>query len=266
MDNSTQELVNETLRKMGRNLHNYQIVERIWKEQYKTTQVKFTAENQEKMLANSREIPNKITMGPLSEIHMEAMFHPKNETELEEVPEKTLFTGKISFHISECEGQSVNRKNIVDRLVNERNALAHSSSEQFDHITGFDCIEFCALLDEQNSRIIEEINYLNSISTSYKESMAALIGQLKQMTQSDIYIYSVNGYYQKCTGEEGEAPFSFTIQSSRTFQVYDFNLLLIDLSSKLVDERGLMPNPNKIVVTRLELLGSQTEIETAIKG
>lgn len=80
----------------------------------------------------------------------------------------------------------------------------------------------------------------------------------KNSTKSDEYIYSVIGHYRKSYGEE-KAPFNFTIESSRTFQVYDFNLLLINLSGKLSDERGIMPNPNEIVITKLELLDQQTE-------
>lgn len=76
--------------------------------------------------------------------------------------------------------------------------------------------------------------------------------------KSDEFIYSVIGHYRNSSGEE-KVPFDFTIESSRTFQVYDFNLLLINLSSKLSDERGLMPNPNEIVITKLELLDQQTE-------
>lgn len=78
------------------------------------------------------------------------------------------------------------------------------------------------------------------------------------VVQSDIYIYEVTGHYKKNSGEE-KGLFSFSIESCRTLQVYDFSLLLINLSGKLADERGLMPNPNEIVITKLELLNSTTE-------
>lgn len=171
MDNDTQELLNETLRKMGRNLLNYQIVEEIWKAQYAWSEMQTTIENGE-AIVKKRETTRNIPMGWLSENHRKAIFSSPKEPEVKEEIESVSI--KTSFHFSEGGGLSKNRKKQVVELVRERNALVHSSLGKFDHKTGLGCLEFCALLDEQNSRIIEEITFLNQISTTFKEATQVL--------------------------------------------------------------------------------------------
>lgn len=185
MDNDTQELLNETLRKMGRNLLNYQIVERIWKAQYSFSEVQVTIENGEAKIIDKRKIVRNTPMGWLSENHRKAIFSYPKETELKEDIE--CLSIKRSFHFSGDGELSKNRKKQVLELVRERNALVHSSSEKFDGTTGLGCIEFCALLEEQNSRIIEEIKLLNKISTTFKETNQVL----RRFLESEEFIRSI---------------------------------------------------------------------------
>lgn len=171
MDNDTQELLNKTLRKMGRNLLNYQIIEEIWKAQYTFSEMQTTVENGETII-KKRETARNTPMGWLSENHRKAIFTAPKETDVEENIECVSI--KASFHFSEGGELSENRKKQVVELVRERNALVHSSIGKFDRKTGLGCAEFCALLDEQNSRIIEEIKFLNQISTTFKEATQVL--------------------------------------------------------------------------------------------
>lgn len=171
MDKDTEELLNETLRKMGRNLLNYQIVEGIWKAQYIFSETQSTIENGETII-KKREITRNTPMGWLSENHRKTIFSSPKETEVEEDIESVSI--KTSFHFSKGGDLSKKRKKQVVELVRERNALVHSSLGKFDHKTGLGCAEFCALLDEQNNRVIEEIKFLNQISMTFKEASQVL--------------------------------------------------------------------------------------------
>jgi hypothetical protein len=146
-------------------------VERIWKSQYRISSLETIIENDEVKIITP-VIEPKITMGVLFKKHIKAIFSLPNEQPPKE--ETTQFSIKTSFHLSGDGTLSEDRKKRVLELVTERNELAHSILEKFDHITGVGCRELCVLLDEQNYRILEEIEFLNTMSTSYKEAIIEL--------------------------------------------------------------------------------------------
>jgi hypothetical protein len=187
MNNEQQlrDLVHETLRKMGRNLLNYQIVERVWKEQYKISYLKTFVEGGEVKSAGAPSLDRKVTMGPLAEYHRQAIFTPPSDLRADD--EIKHITIKTSFRIGEDGELSELRKEKISTLVKERNELAHSIAEKFDHMTGFGCREVCLLLDEQNFRILEEIEYLNSINQIYK----AAIAELKAFMETEAFMRGI---------------------------------------------------------------------------
>jgi hypothetical protein len=182
-------LLNETLRKMGRNLLNYQIVEKIWKAQYKVSNIETMFENGEARIINKPVIRRNIPMGWLSENHRKAIFSsPKEHEPIEEINHPSI---KTSFRVGEGGTLSIDRKQQVNMLVKERNELVHSISEKFDHSTGVGCREICAILDEQNIRILEEIAFLNTISSSYKETIL----ELQKYLNSEEFISAIENQF-----------------------------------------------------------------------
>lgn len=181
-DQEYQAVLTETLRKIGRNLLNYQIVEKIWKAQLKIANVETRLESGQMINISKPEPSRNIPMGWLSENHRKSLFSSFKEESTNKHIE--TFSIKTSFRVGENGSLSKLRQEQIVRLVQERNELVHSISEKFDHTSSNSCLELCTKLDEQNIRILEEIRFLNEISVGYKEAIV----EIQKYIESDEFM------------------------------------------------------------------------------
>jgi hypothetical protein len=172
-----QEVLTATLRKIGRNLLNYQIVEKQWRLQIKFSRISSVGG----VAKNSNSDSMKMPMGFLADKHTKSIFNPaENDSEYEEIDEITIHS---TFGIEKDKESYKKRYDQVKVLVKERNALAHKLVDSFNHLNRESCLDFCKQLDEENERINAEIQYLNSISNGFVE--------ICKFMQSDEFIDTV---------------------------------------------------------------------------
>ena len=184
-EDECQENLTATLRKIGRNLLNYQLVERLWKTHLNFADVTTVLDNGAIKVKTSEKSRRKIPMGWLAETHRKSLFTPIQDAETEETSSK--ITIKTSFRIGEDGTLNDSRRKQVVTLVKERNHLVHSLSETFDSTSKESCINLSVKLDEENIRILEELEFLKNISSSYQE----YIREIQKYFESDEFINEI---------------------------------------------------------------------------
>ncbi|MDO8329098.1 MAG: hypothetical protein Q7T36_01340 [Fluviicoccus sp.] len=180
-----QNTLTNTLRKIGRNLLNYQRVEMLWKSQINISDVTVEIINGEAVVRQKKSSTRPQPMGWLAENHRKLLFSKFPEQDTKVNPETISIT--TSFRIEDVTLSSDRRKDILI-LVQERNILVHLLAETFDHTSKNDCIRLCAELDQQNARIIHEIEFLNNISKSFQDE----IKEITKYLESESFINDIS--------------------------------------------------------------------------
>jgi hypothetical protein len=165
-----QEILTTTLRKIGRNLFNYQVVEKYWKSHINLSSILTSSETNLAEYPNADAIRRSIPMGWLADNHTKSLFIPKPEAD-SELNEDDDFSVYFSFAINrDDEGRKARRRQ-VRTLIEDRNKLVHSLVDRFNCSDRNSCLSLCTQLDEEHERIIAELQYLRSISAAIKEGM-----------------------------------------------------------------------------------------------
>ncbi len=176
-----QSALDETLRKIGRNILIFQKMEAILKYMVSNSSLEGTARNlKENHVKNIISVSQK-TMGNLVKDLFASVYAEKRAMEpiAEEFNDAFI---KISFKIdadSECIEQ---RKLALGRIVAERNLLIHQSLSSFDSTSIENCRTLSATLDEQAERVRPELDNLrllaNAIYEGRKDAFDALVKEL----------------------------------------------------------------------------------------
>jgi hypothetical protein len=174
-------ILNNTLQKIGRNLLNYQYVENLWKRHLNIADVTAVFDNGVIEIKNIKKSKRNIPMGWLAENHRKSLFASAQDIQSEDVPEK--ITIKTSFRL-EGEALSEERRKQVLILLKERNFLVHKLPEIFDNTSKESCFNLDIRLDEENFRILEELDFLKNISSVCQET----IREIQKYLQSDEFI------------------------------------------------------------------------------
>jgi tellurite resistance protein len=182
-ENEYQVILTNTLRKIGRNLINYQLVERLWKMHLGIVDIKTELSPEPTTNKQSKKCRDNIPMGWLAVNHRKSLFTPIQDTETED--SLSQITIKTSFRIEDGDGVlNKNRREELSRLLKERNFLVHSLSEVFDSKSEESCLNISAKLDEENIKILKEIEFLNNISSTYQDCVRELLEHF----ESDAFI------------------------------------------------------------------------------
>jgi hypothetical protein len=161
----------EALRKVGRNVVNFQKVEACLKyliavSDFQTTKDGLSAEYERRNAKTQR-----LSFGQLSETFYQTIYGT------EPVAVGTNNGNHISISTSfrvETEAATVKRqKRTLSALVTERNRLIHRDLSSFDHNSISSCRDLIAMLDEQNVRVLSQL-----------EDLAALIAEFKVLMDS----------------------------------------------------------------------------------
>jgi hypothetical protein len=163
---------NDALRKIGRNVVNFQKVETCLKYLIAVSDVQSTREtlipHQEKRTARIRKLP----LGKLSEAFYESVYGAEPE------PTATTDRSKISLSTSfrvEADAATLDqRRRTLSKLVAERNKLIHKDLSGFDRNSISHCRSLSEALDLQNVRILQQLDDLKILIDTFKEHIAAL--------------------------------------------------------------------------------------------
>ncbi|HSC67348.1 MAG TPA: hypothetical protein VLC79_06650 [Cellvibrio sp.] len=171
-----EKILAETLRKVGRNLYNYQQVEKIWNLHIKNRSIKTTIGQDGVPVVKKPESSKRaLPMGWVAENYRKALY--ASDTESEDQSEEFSISSKFSIE-AEFDALAERRKQML-QVVRERNLLVHSLVERLDAKSTESLIILGRELDEENERTISEIEQLNEMSKFYIESMKLLEELLK---------------------------------------------------------------------------------------
>jgi hypothetical protein len=184
-------LRDDALRKIGRNVVNFQKVEYCLK-----ALVAFSNIQGHPIDLQSRQPINgarsrRMPMGDLAQSFHRNVYGdgPKSDTP------KDLSTPRIttSFKI-ETDPKTVNaHKKALSELVSERNKLIHQELASFDHNSAEHCRRLINVLDDQNIRILNELEQMKSILAVFKELAKEHAGNLQSWIESDDFLNHLQG-------------------------------------------------------------------------
>ncbi|WP_462157456.1 OST-HTH/LOTUS domain-containing protein [Pseudoalteromonas sp. GB56] len=161
-----QDLVNEVLQKVGRNLLLYQQLEQLLKYLVARGELEGKVSELENIFSKKQEVVDKQTLGTLIGLFIDntSGSEPEESATSEEV-EESYFAIRFSLNLDSQEYLS--RKASLARLVEQRNILAHHFAANFDGRCPKDCRRKAQELDEQSEVIREEIKYFRNLVTRF---------------------------------------------------------------------------------------------------
>ena len=164
--NSKDNLRDEALRKIGRNVVNFQKIEALLKVLvlYSSVDSK-TRDNEVTHSFNEKLIQNR-SLGEVVSKFLKNLIENR-VAENEELHSSELHISTRSYLVMDAE--DVTKEKIeLKRLVSERNQLIHKDLASFD----FNCVKNCRKLilklDEQNSRVLDKLNQFKDILDTFK--------------------------------------------------------------------------------------------------
>jgi hypothetical protein len=162
----------EALRKIGRNVVNFQKVEACLKyliavSDVQTNKDGLSAEHRRRAAKTQR-----LPFGYLSEGFFQTIYGA--EPVAVAANNGTAISMSTSFRV-EADAATVKRqKRNLSALVTERNRLIHQDLSAFDHNSIASCRGLIAKLDEQNVRVLSQLEELATLITEFKSHMYAL--------------------------------------------------------------------------------------------
>lgn len=162
----------EALRKVGRNVVNFQKVETCLRflievSDVRTTKDGLSAEHRQR-IAKTRRMP----FGHLSQTFYQYIYG--TEPAAVEPYNGTDISISASFRV-EVDAASLKRqKHTLSALVSERNRLIHRDLSGFDHNSISSCRDLIAMLDEQNVRVLRQLEELATLIAAFKEHVDSL--------------------------------------------------------------------------------------------
>jgi hypothetical protein len=162
-------LRNEALRKVGRNVVNFQKVEACLKFLIGVSHAQTTKDGLSATHVKRMAIIQKLPMGYLTDEFFRRIYGPASA-----VPDFSQITFSTTFRVDADAATVKKRKKALSALVAERNKLIHIDLSGFDHNSISSCRKLIALLDEQNVRVLGQLEQLATLITDFKAYVAAL--------------------------------------------------------------------------------------------
>jgi hypothetical protein len=162
----------EALRKVGRNVVNFQKVETCLKyliavSDVQTTKDGLSAEHKRRTAKNQR-----LPFGHLFETFYQTIY---GATPVAIAPSNgTHISMSTSFRVEADVATVKRQKRTLSALVAERNRLIHRDLSGFDHNSISSCRDLVAMLDEQNFRVLSQLEELATLIAEFKAHMDAL--------------------------------------------------------------------------------------------
>jgi hypothetical protein len=184
------ELRDVALRKIGRNLVNFQRFERMLKLVIVRSDVRGCASKLAKLYWDRAKDTNRKPLGWVVEeffktIYSNGSSNASSPNELDEV------WMSISVRIDSDKDSIRNRKRALSELVTERNWLVHSSVADLDLESIENCKKLISLLDEQDDRL-----------KPHYESLMSFIGDM-QVAQQELF-RQLEAHLRESVREEGD--------------------------------------------------------------
>ena len=184
---------NEALRKIGRNVVNFQKIEAMLKHLLAQGNINGCASELKKLQAHSVASLAKQPMGKLADAFGNSAYSRKATSD--DAPEdlaEAFFS--FSFKIESDKDFAKERKKTLKVLVEERNKLIHQMLAHFNPNSLESCNNICAELDDQNAKVVPEFKYFKSVVDTLNVAQKELIDFLD------------SGDWGKITEDQGNGP------------------------------------------------------------
>jgi hypothetical protein len=184
MPNGTEldDVRNEVLRKIGRNVLNLQKMEGMLKLLNGHTHISGPVEDLESIRQKQKESVSRHTMGRLVQAFVQSVYSNKADGIIESDNDGRP---SMSFYFT-IEGDSnlaAEREKALLSIVEERNQLIHKDLLEFRPNSLESCIEMSKQLDAQHERILPEFDLLQSILKTFQEGRL----RVAEYIQSDAF-------------------------------------------------------------------------------
>lgn len=157
----------EVLRKIGRNLVNFQRMEAMLKYLNANQCLSGTVSDFAEISAKARKEASKMPMGRLAEEFVRSVYSSHETTEQRDSDSASVM---FSFRIEADAALVAERKKALRAVVRERNKLVHQWLTTFDPSSPESCQKLGAALDEQDAGVLPEFEILRSIVRTLRES------------------------------------------------------------------------------------------------
>ena len=186
MTNSTEnhKLKEEVLRKIGRNVVNFQKIEAMLKQLIVNSSFKGPVREIKARLEDKKNSIDRYSMGTLTREYFK-MF-PYESEDFHDYPEEREESWmSLSVSIENKDGSIPKHKKAISFMVSERNRLIHQMLVNFDPDSIDSCQKLIVELDEQNQIISREYTNIQSLGKALSEA--------KKQLFSDMYANTING-------------------------------------------------------------------------
>ena len=168
---------NEVLRKVGRNVVNFQKIEAMLKHLLVHGNVKGCASDLQRLQAQSAASLAKQPMGKLADAFVKSTYSRRASSDVgpEDLTEAWFSS---SLQVESDRDFAKEKKRALKVVVEERNKLIHQMLAQFNASSLDSCKKLSAELDEQNARIIPEYKFFQSLVGALTDAQKELIRYL----------------------------------------------------------------------------------------
>ena len=178
-------LRDDALRKIGRNVVNFQKVEYCLKVLVAFSNIQGHPIDLGSRQPNGGARSRRIPMGDLAQSFHQNVYGdgPKSDAPEDLSAPWVSISFKLEVHRKTVKA----RKQALSKLVSERNKLIHQELASFDHNSAKHCRRLIKVLDDQNIRILNELEQMKSIIAMFKE----FAGDLQSWVESDDFLNQV---------------------------------------------------------------------------
>jgi hypothetical protein len=156
-----------TLRKIGRNMVNFQKMEAMLKFLNAQQVMNGSLIDIAKVVARAKKSMARQPMGRLAEAFIKSVY--SNSQTVTEPQDKKQVLVSFSIRLELAPDLSSERKKALRSVVAERNKLVHKWLASFDPYSAESCQSLCVDLDEQHARIWPEFETLKAIVQTVRD-------------------------------------------------------------------------------------------------
>jgi hypothetical protein len=166
------EIADEVLRKIGRNVVNFQKMEGMLNVLVAGANISGPIDEIKSILEKKKKSTNKMPMGKLSDEFIKAIY---SESDLEEPPQDSNKTWiSFSFRVENGEKLIHELRKTHRFIVSERNRLIHKMLINFDASSTEICEQLISDLDDQAERLRPEYDNLRGLLKNFFEGRKEL--------------------------------------------------------------------------------------------
>ena len=168
---STSPPVEDVLRKIGRNIVNFQKLEQALRKLLPRANISISLGESRNSSGRSTKSLRKKPLGEIVE-RFDSAFYGDRAT-----PESDLASAgarlSFSMKLDGGAGSEAHRRELM-ALVRERNRLVHHDLFDFDFASESSCQKLAERLDAQNQRILAQLEFVRSVRDSHTSALATL--------------------------------------------------------------------------------------------